>query len=117
MLTTTRMFNGGDITSQEETLNAMQPKENSDQRKSRLRREAKQATLDTATNEKLKPKAANKTTATKSNSLKTNTVPTSPARNKPSPTRSTAKATAKTTASTTAKTTSTRRARKPVSAA
>jgi len=108
MLTTTRMFNGGDITSQEETLNAMQPKENSDQRKSRLRRQAKEANLSSATNEKLKPKAANKTTATKSNSPKTTTGPKSPVRNKPSPTRSTTK--------TTAKTTSTRRARKPVSA-
>jgi hypothetical protein len=113
MLTTTRMFNGGDITPQEETLKAMKPKENSDQRKSRLRREARESNHDTATNKTApKSKASSKTPTAKATSPKS---PTGPAHNKSvSRSKSVSKrSTPKTTAKTTAKT---RRARKPVSA-
>jgi transposase len=108
MLTTTRMFNGGDITPQEETLKAMKPKENSDQRKSRLRREARESNHDNAPTSN----ASSKTPTAKATSPKS---PTGPARNKSvSRSKSVSKrSTPKTTAKTTAKT---RRARKLVSA-
>jgi transposase len=111
MLTTTRMFNGGDITPQEETLKAMKPKENSDQRKSRLRREARQASQN-ATTPQTSPKSitSSKTPTTKATSPNRLRGQTGSKQDvKPATPKTTAKKTAKTT-------TQTGRARKPVSA-
>lgn len=116
MIRTTKSF-GGRIPMDEETFQTMRPKENSDQRKSRLRREAREA-KELATRD------------TEQNTAKSPGVSKPPSKAKPlpkRPTKLTAKQTTKSTAAqrkpidsepkqAATKTAKTRRARKPVCA-
>lgn len=108
MRTTTRMFSGGDITPQEEILKVMKPKENSDQRKSRLRKEARQSN---------QPASAKQQTAKLDASTKRLTEKPSSNRRATGRTRIEPKAKRSAPKATTKSTTKTGRAREPVSAA
>ena len=114
MIETTKSF-GGRLPMDEETFQTMRPKENSDQRKSRLRREAREA--EAVTTRSTEEKAGKSPGVSKSPS-NAKSLPKRPTKLTAKQTNTPTAAQRKTTASkpkqSTTKTAKTRRARKPV---
>jgi hypothetical protein len=116
MIRTTKSF-GGSLPLDEETFRSMGPKENSDQRKSRLRREAREAKDVTANCTKQNP---SKSAGAAKSESKSQLSPKRPAKRPAKPTTKTSVTQRKTTDTkpkpSTTKNARPRRARKPVSA-